>query len=95
VTSGIETNFGTGSRDRWLLLIHQIPAKPTYLRLKIWRPLQALGAVTVKDAVYGCPPGSSMTYMNFFARNVADREVLHVLEAEIINPIRNWSAIDL
>jgi len=40
---------------KWLLLIHQLPAKPAYLRVKIWRRLQALGAVTVKNAVYALP----------------------------------------
>ena len=46
------------SRDtnpKWLLLIHQLPAKPAYVRVKIWRRLQALGAVTVKNAVYALP----------------------------------------
>src|ERR1019366_2435085 len=42
-------------RNRWLLLIHQIPAKPAYLRVKVWRRLQALGAVPVKNAVYALP----------------------------------------
>ena len=41
--------------DRWLLLIHQLPAKPAYLRVKVWRRLQALGAVTVKNSVYALP----------------------------------------
>ena len=40
---------------RWLLLIHQLPAKPAYVRVKIWRRLQVLGAVTVKNAVYALP----------------------------------------
>src|SRR4249920_3690374 len=40
---------------RWLLLIHQLPAKPAYARVKIWRRLQALGAVTVKNSVYALP----------------------------------------
>lgn len=40
---------------RWLFLIHQLPAKPAYARVKIWRRLQALGAVTVKGAVYALP----------------------------------------
>ena len=39
----------------WLLLIHQLPAKPAYARVKVWRRLQALGAVTVKGAVYALP----------------------------------------
>ena len=40
---------------RWLLLIHQLPPKPAYLRVKIWRRLQGLGAVSVKGAVYILP----------------------------------------
>lgn len=43
------------SANRWLLLIHQLPAKPAYFRVKIWRRLQALGAVAVKNAVYALP----------------------------------------
>src|SRR6266496_1835001 len=39
----------------WLLLIHQLPAKPAYLRVKIWRPLQDLGAIAVKNAVHALP----------------------------------------
>jgi hypothetical protein len=42
-------------RERWMLLIHQLPAKPAYLRVKIWRRLQALGAVAVKNAVHALP----------------------------------------
>ena len=43
------------ANPKWLLLIHQLPAKPAYVRVKIWRRLQALGAVTVKNAVYALP----------------------------------------
>lgn len=39
----------------WLLLIHQIPAKPAYFRAKIWRRLHQLGAVAVKQSVYALP----------------------------------------
>ena len=42
---------------RWLLLVHQLPAKPAYLRVKVWRRLQALGAVAVKSTVYALPAG--------------------------------------
>jgi len=45
----------------WLLLIHQIPAKPTYFRAKIWRRLQQIGAVPVKQAAYAMP-GSDQAY---------------------------------
>jgi hypothetical protein len=40
---------------RWLLLIHQIPPKPNYLRVKIWRRLQRIGAVAIKNSVYALP----------------------------------------
>src|SRR5438034_5781810 len=40
---------------RWLLLLHQIPKKPDYLRVKIWRRLQRLGAISIKNAVYALP----------------------------------------
>jgi hypothetical protein len=43
------------NEGRWLLLIHQIPPKPDYLRVKIWRRLQRLGAVPVKNSVYVLP----------------------------------------
>src|SRR5689334_1007643 len=39
----------------WLLLVHQLPAKPAYLRVKVWRRLQDIGAVAVKNAVHALP----------------------------------------
>src|SRR5262249_53413778 len=46
---------GLLTKASWLLLIHQRPAKPAYARVKVSRRLQALGAVTVKNAVYALP----------------------------------------
>jgi len=43
--------------SRWLVLIHQIPPKPDYLRVKVWRRLQRLGAVAIKNSVYVLPEG--------------------------------------
>lgn len=40
---------------RWLVLIHQIPPSPSYLRVKVGRRLQGLGAVAVKNSVYVLP----------------------------------------
>lgn len=37
---------------KWLLLFHQIPPKPNALRVKIWRRLQQIGAVAIKQPVY-------------------------------------------
>ena len=41
----------------WLLLIHQIPPKPDYLRVKVLRRLLAVGAVAIKNSVYVLPDG--------------------------------------
>ncbi len=44
-----------GHGQVWLLLLHHMPAKPAYARVKLWRRLQALGAVAVKNAAYALP----------------------------------------
>ena len=38
-----------------MLLIHQIPPRPAYLRVKIGRHLQRIGAVAIKNSVYALP----------------------------------------
>jgi hypothetical protein len=43
------------NEERWLMLIHQLPPKPDYFRVKIWRRLQRLGAVAIKNSVYVLP----------------------------------------
>lgn len=44
---------------RWLLLVHQLPAKPSNLRVRTWRRLRQLGAVAVKQAVSVLPDSPS------------------------------------
>jgi hypothetical protein len=39
----------------WLLLIHQLPPKPDYFRVKVGRRLQRVGAVAIKNSVYALP----------------------------------------
>ena len=41
--------------QKWMLLIHQLPPKPTNLRVGTWRKLQKLGAVSIKNSVYALP----------------------------------------
>ncbi len=43
----------------WLLLVPQLPARPAYLRVKLWRRLREIGAVSLKNAVYVLPDRSS------------------------------------
>ena len=41
--------------SRWLLLIHQLPPSPAYLRVKTARQLHKVGAAAVKNSVYVLP----------------------------------------
>ncbi len=47
----------SGSDHRWLLLTHQVPPSPSYLRVKVRRQLHRIGAVALKNSVYVLPPG--------------------------------------
>lgn len=47
-----------------MLLIHQLPPRPTNLRVRIWRKLQKLGAVALKNSVY-LLPANEKTHEDF------------------------------
>src|SRR4030088_1686087 len=51
MNAGAERTLGDSS----VLLLDQLPAKPAYLRVKIWRRLQGIGAIAVKNAVHVLP----------------------------------------
>ena len=77
--------------SRWLLLIHQIPPRPSYLRAKIGRRLAALGAVPVKSSVYVLPK-SDETLEDFqWVRReiVAGRGDASVLEARFVEGLED------
>jgi hypothetical protein len=40
---------------RWLLLAHQLPARPSNARVKTWRRLQQVGALPARNSVYVLP----------------------------------------
>ena len=39
----------------WILLIHQLPPKPLYLRAKVRNRLERVGAIPLKNSVYALP----------------------------------------
>lgn len=45
----------TAMPHRWVVFVHQLPAHPSNGRVKIWRRLQQVGAVAVKNAVHLLP----------------------------------------
>jgi hypothetical protein len=52
--NGLKNPNVPGERP-WLMLVHQLPAKPAYYRVKIWRLLQEAGAISLKKSVYVLP----------------------------------------
>jgi len=54
-------------------MIHQIPPKPDYLRVKIGRRLQRVGAVAVKSSVYALPDGDQpLEDLQWIRREIID-----------------------
>jgi len=49
----------SATQGGWLLLVHQLPPRPTNIRVRTWRRLQELGAVAVKNSVYALPNSPS------------------------------------
>jgi hypothetical protein len=62
----------SGPGRRWLLLIHQLPTKPDYFRVKIWRRLQRIGAVAIKSSVYALPESEpAAEHFQWLVREIA------------------------
>ncbi len=82
---------------RWLLLIHQIPPRPAYLRVKIGRHLQRIGAAAIKNSVYALPRNEE-TYEDF---QWVLREVVtgggdaYILEARFVEGLSDEQVIAL
>jgi hypothetical protein len=74
---------------RWLLLIHQIPPKPDYFRVKVRRRLQRMGAVALKNSVYVLPSrDDTLEDFRWLLREiVAEGGEATVCEAELVEGI--------
>jgi hypothetical protein len=58
---------------RWLLLIHQLPPTPAYLRVRVRRRLKHLGAQLLKNSVYVLPNSSeTMEDLHWLRREILD-----------------------
>ncbi|UZW53841.1 chromate resistance protein [Sphingobium sp. JS3065] len=70
----------------WLALLHQLPAKPPYLRVKIWRRLQGIGAVPLKNAVHVLPHSaeSAAAFRNLMAEITANGGEATLIEARLL-----------
>ena len=43
------------NKNRWVMLMYQLPTKPSNLRVKAWRRIQKLGAVGIRNSAYVLP----------------------------------------
>ncbi|MBI4081159.1 MAG: chromate resistance protein [Candidatus Lambdaproteobacteria bacterium] len=58
--------------DAWLMLIHQLPPEPAYLRVKVGRRLYRAGAALLKNSVYVLPAGEPQREdLTWIAREIA------------------------
>lgn len=73
-------------RSDWLALLHQLPTKPPYLRVKIWRRLQAIGAVPLKNAVHVLPriQANEATLLELLNEIVASGGEAILLDAQLL-----------
>ena len=74
---------------RWLLFLPQLPAKPDYARVKLWRRLQPLGVVAIRNAVYVLPnTPEAREDLEWVGKEVeGDGGTAVVCEASILNGI--------
>jgi hypothetical protein len=77
--------------NRWLLLIHQIPPDPGYLRVKIGRRLARLGAVALKNSVYLLPRSTgALEDFQWLRREVVDcGGEATIVEAQFVDGLSN------
>jgi len=81
----------------WLLLLHQLPPQPAYFRIKIWRRLQGLGAVAVKNSVYALPASDdALEDFQWLAQEIVagDGEAT-IVEARFVDGLSDQQVIGL
>jgi hypothetical protein len=82
---------------RWLLLIHAIPPKPDYLRVKIGRRLARLGAVAIKNSVYALPKGDdALEDLHWVAREIVEgKGEASIIEARFVEGLQDRKVEEL
>src|SRR3954452_19229686 len=81
--------------SRWLILVHRIPPKPLYLRVKIRQRLASVGAVAVKNAVYLLPRNSdALEDLQWIAQEItAGGGDAHLFEGDFVDGVANDAAV--
>lgn len=77
--------------EPWLLLMHQIPPKPDSLRVRVWRTLQKIGALQLKNSVYILPasPANQNTFQQVLEEIVAGKGDAFICRSEFVHGIEH------
>ncbi len=87
----------TAKRSAWLLMIHRVPSRPAYLRVRIGRELRRLGTVAIKNSVYVLPAAPAL----HAPLAAVAREIVHaggealVCEAGFVDGLTDGAVEDL
>jgi hypothetical protein len=81
----------------WLLLIHSLPPKPNYFRVKVGRRLQRVGAVALKNSVYLLPSGEQQRedFQWILREIVEDGGEAFLSEARFIDGLSDTQVVEL
>jgi hypothetical protein len=81
--------------QRWLILVHRIPAQPLYLRAKMRQRLADVGAVAVKNSVYLLPSGAeALEDLQWIAQEiVAGGGEAHLFEGDFVDGVAGEAAV--
>lgn len=82
--------------QRWLLLVHQLPPTPAYLRAKVGRQLARVGAVAVKNSVYVLPAlEGAREDLQWIAREIQQAKAEStVFEAELVEGLTDAELVE-
>ena len=85
-----------GAPPRWLILVHQLPPRPSNLRVRVWRRLQQIGAVVLRNSLYVLPSTDEAREDFNWVREeiVASGGEVSVLEASAVDGYTDAELID-
>src|SRR5919108_6521979 len=84
----------TEAASEWLLLVHQIPPKPSYLRAKVLRRLVQLGAIPLKKSAYLLPASdTALEDFQWLRREIVEQGGdAWILEGSLVGGLTNEEA---
>lgn len=91
MTDSFESSHEAPVNRKWLVLIHQLPPKPDYVRVKVRRKLQRIGAIPLKNSVYVLPRlDETLEDFQWLRREItADGGEAMLLDADFLEGVPN------